>query len=423
MADLPFINFKRRAPYRHGYSAENFPAIDPGYGEDKKPVPVVAAPPPTPIENDPVIDPATLSLINKPTTPIPPEPVDPLIEEMRHAPNVTYKDGRPDTASGPDTLEAQRALQTATNDYIPQKAKGWKRWLPVLANVGAMFGGAIAHDPNTVARATANVGRGVFNPAAADEDWKRQQQAKNAAAIDQTLDQQKAEAQVEELKTRPKLAERRVDLQASRDQALKDQREWQRRFQDRKQDTAEDYIQWKMKNGDRRATTAEGQMELRSEYQDLWRDFQKERIRQGDERIKQGDVRLEQGQERIDKMGAGGGAVKASIKGAAAALSRFGSLTTRIEKAKEFYRGAPEGVPVIQALYNERDLLENNMKSQYGDYLKLDQNGKPNGLKEGMADEGPKLSIEGAISHFKLVNKRPPTAKEISNMQALIDGQ
>jgi len=420
---IPFVDFKRRPPYRHGYSAENFPTIDPNYEADKKPIATDPATPPRFLQPEPVINPATLSLINRPVAKEPPPSADPDVAAMNAAPAVTYEDGRPVSAEGPDTLEAQRALQKATGDYIPQKATGWRRWLPVLANVGAMFGGAIAHDPNTVARATYNAARGVFNPKAADEDWKKKHQAEVAAGIDQTLDQRKAEAQVEELKTRPELAKRKVDLQAARDQAMQDQREWQRRFAENKQNTAEDYIQWKMKNGDRRATTAEGQMELRREYQDLWQDFQKERIRQGDERIKQGDVRLEQGQERIDKMGAGGGAVKASIKGAAAALSRFGSLTTRIEKAKEFYRDAPEGKPVIEALYNERNLLENNMKSQYGDYLTLDQNGKPSGLKE-VADSGDsKLSLDGAIKHFKIINKREPTAKEIANMQSLIDNQ
>lgn len=125
--------------------------------------------------------------------------------------------------------------------------------------------------------------------------------------------------------------------------------------------------------------------------------------------------------------GSPGGAINASVKGAVVQLSKFRTLTARIEKAKLDYGNiegpAPDSHPAIRALYDQRDALERDMKTMYGKYLEMDENGKPKGLRDDAVQSSPGagLTIEGAIERFKVKNKKAPNAKEIEKMQAALD--
>lgn len=97
-----------------------------------------------------------------------------------------------------------RAYGAAVNEYVPQKAKGWRRYLPILLNAGAMVAGSFGKNQNAVNQAGANLGRSIANPALADETWKANEQSEVKDQIDAIQEQQKSDLGIQ--KTRAEIA-------------------------------------------------------------------------------------------------------------------------------------------------------------------------------------------------------------------------
>lgn len=158
---------------------------------------------------------------------------------------------------------------------------------------------------------------------------------------------------------------------------------WRMASGDRKQDSAESYVEWRMANGDQRAATEEGRLDLEREWRTEIQPKQFER-RQGE--IERHDVVGEtQGATRLAETGrhnvatetnAAARSGKPDVKGASSAVSRFNSLTTRIERAR-----ATGNRRMADALTGERDSLERSMRTQYGHLLDDDDKGKPTVLR------------------------------------------
>lgn len=110
--------------------------------------------------------------------------------------NTRYEDGRPQDTTGPDALERDKILAENVRNFIPQKQKGWRKWLPIVAGLAGGVGGAIAHDSRSSAQGFYNSFRRIANPKVADEDWKASKQAEVAKQTDQDLDTAKAQAQI-----------------------------------------------------------------------------------------------------------------------------------------------------------------------------------------------------------------------------------
>jgi len=101
-------------------------------------------------------------------------------------------------------MDQLQDAQARLGKYEPQKAKGWRRYLPILLNAGAMVAGSFGKNQNAVNQAGANLGRSIANPALADETWKANEQAGVKDQIDAIQEQQKNDLGIQ--KTRAEIA-------------------------------------------------------------------------------------------------------------------------------------------------------------------------------------------------------------------------
>lgn len=118
-----------------------------------------------------------------------------------------------------------------------------------------------------------------------------------------------------------------------------------------------------------------------------------------------------------------GAAINSSVKGAFAAISKYRGMSKAISRdygTNDDPSG--ESNPAAKTAIEQRDAYATDMKKMYGQYIELDSNGKPLGLRDDAVQAAPQgLTIEGAVERFKIKHKRVPTAKETANMQAAID--
>lgn len=237
MAIAPPLTYRKLQPRRTPSYTDNDPVVStppfipPPVAPDRDDSLVVPPPGPVPVETS-AVDPSLLSVNTRQIDQRPrqvaasirPRAVNaPVIEAPPYS--IEYEDGRPmrvvTDSTDPDTLmEAQRALKKATDDYIPQKERGWKRYLyPILRyGLGAAAAGV---DRRTGAWNPAAAGggaivgalEGIFNPRAGNQVWKAQKQAQVNAEMDQTLKQRKEEATISNLEDQPWLRRERLRIQ------------------------------------------------------------------------------------------------------------------------------------------------------------------------------------------------------------------
>jgi hypothetical protein len=148
-----------------------------------------------------------------PTLPTP-QPIQPLYDELPPAtsvpalsepsvnagtPPVVSSDqrGRPKPlpkVAGEDNLDRAQQYETAVEDYEPQKAKGWKRWLVPIALNALAGAGRGTGLPGLLGGAIVGATQGAVNPAAYDKLWK-ENELKSAQQRTGALQKQADEAQ------------------------------------------------------------------------------------------------------------------------------------------------------------------------------------------------------------------------------------
>lgn len=373
-------------------TSPQYPEIQP-YTEDQDPkvAPQQVQPPAAAPEQAPAVDPALIKQAFPPPTPVDlTETAPPVEQPQRPGPTrqelgappimISQDNGRPDEAiGGASDMERNQALLSSVRKFEPQKAHGWRRYLaPILAGWAA---GQKGNASPWAGLGGAIVGglSGQFRPKQADENWQKKKEEEVSGDIDSDMEQQKQIAQLQDIQQRPVLREREQTRKEGRDDMLRDQQEWSRRFAERKQDTYEDYVAWRKANGDRRADTADGLRQLRSEYQQFEQQF---KTRVQDNRERHEKVTEAQTWKRLDltKANAGGQAqFRTKFNQAKQAINRFNDLTRRATQAASW--NDAQGKTNEAALLMERDQLEKQIRDQYGDFVVSDDKGKPSQLR------------------------------------------
>lgn len=470
-----------------------YPTIDPN---PVPPIgtPSVAAPAVTP--DTPVIDP---TLLTRPRTvtsqPVVSQSGQVMNEDSTRLRRVeTDKNSRP--IANPTIADRDARLNDLADrvdDYVPQKAPKWQRYLKIAAGVGAMFAGAAGHDSRAVAGATHATIANAVDPKLADEMWKRGQQEQVGEQIDSGLKQKKTQAEIADISARPELrrqaAEQKqigLDLRGqrvgdqklsegmSRYNQLKDYDPNDPKYAGLKKIFEENYglRNLPVKNDDKfDIKVVNGQYEWIPKKPGDVVDVNKpggggaplvDPGKVADQTVTIGNQtftnltpreaatlrgRAYEGQQNRESRetiaanaqtgateragmtgGMRAGAVNPSVKGSIAALSKFRALSAKIESTKTYYGlkddspPTADGQSVIKSLYDQRDGLERDMKQLYGQFIELDDKGKPSGLKENIpVSGGQNFDIGPAIERFKVRHHRSPSATEISNMQKAID--
>lgn len=449
MAYLPF-NVRKKTPTRPLSPPPTYPRFIPDYNPPSNNATVAVEEPVDPV-TQPVIgntgvDPAILAGINQPTPRPTTEPVtpEPVVEES--VPSLIYEDGRPVSAEGPDRLENLRTLRKATEDYIPQKAGGWRRWLPI--SEGAAAGGRRGQPWEVAGGALVGLIRSIFDRKGQDRIWKKRRQEEIDAEIDRESSQRYKDAHIDAMRsnieTKPQTAQSKAlaeymrlesfDPNDPKDAGLKAYFE-SRGLKNLPKRSKQYRPDVRLVGGQLRVTDTSigtaGQSKLATDasgkvisdpsktpdqsvtigdqvYSHLTpreAAILQGRVYQGDENRK---TRKEEGelnrknqryiagqsqagqdrrnQARIKAANQRQGVLNASTRGAIIAVSRFRELTTQIARAEEY--GQTE---TATALRSQRDGHERTMRAVYGDMLKNDEAGKPTVLNEeylNPADEG-----------------------------------
>lgn len=385
------------------------------------------------------------------------------------------KRGRPQTTiGGADAAERNKAITEAVDAYVPQKEPKWKRYLRLLGLGASMVGGALGHDSETVARATYGLGQNLLNSKLPDENWKRGKQAEAAAETDRALKQRKTAAEIADIESRPDqrrlvqaLRKQGLDNAGKRvsDARMKAALEmyYKNDYTPGENKPFDDYLadsglhnlparsaaakwEYKLIDGDliRVPKSGTGGAENVTYSEESGGGLVNDPSKTADQSITIGDqifthltprevmlmggklyegeegrqsreniaAASQAGQDRRKAMGGGGvkaGAINPTVKGAVGALSRFRALTARIEAQKAYY--GKDDHPVVKALYDQRDGLERDMKQLYGNYLELDSNGKPAGLKESAyTPEASTIDLTGQQRSVSAWRKQYPKA-------------
>lgn len=476
---LPFnLNLQRRrypvtTPPFAGYSKDpTYPTINPDYiPSDNNEVNDEPRKTHDPVLNPTLetgIDPAILADAHQPTMrPTQPleTPAPPPYEENR-TPAVTYEDGRPVSAEGPDHLEAQRALLKATRDYIPQKATGRRRWHPVAQGAVAGGIGGRGHPLAFAGGAFAGLIRSLFNRKAADEDWKRRREAEISEGIDEELSDRYREAQIGAMQTNAELKPETLKSKALAEYMRLDSYDpddpqhaglrayfesrglfnlpkrskmyapdvrlvggqlvitnkgtgkAQNVVNQQTGATVEDPSKrptHKVKIGGqvyenltaREAAILEGRLYQGAQNRASREDIAKKNRDSREKIAREGQAGQDRrNTERINATDRRQGVLNPTTRGAILAISRFRTLTTQIARAEEF--GTPE---TAQALRDQRDGHERMMRSVYGDRILDDDKGKPTVLNEDYLSDpddeesGGEESGEGGASEQLDVNE------------------
>jgi hypothetical protein len=442
MAYLPF-EIKRKPP--RPYPTPTFPRFIPDYAppSDNTNVAsdtvVVDDPDPlmTPTIKEGGVDPAILAGINQPTPRPTREPIAPAPTIEEPVPSVTYEDGRPVSVEGPDRLENLRALRRSTEDYIPQKAGGWRRWMQV--GEGAAAAGHRGNPWEMAGGAIVGLVRSIFDRKGPDRIWKRRRQEEIDKEIDTEYGQRYKDAHIDAMRSniegKPQTSQSKAlaeylrlekfDPNDPNDAGLKAYFESRglRNLPKRSKQYRPDIrlVGGQLTVTDtsigtagqsKPATNASGQVitdpsktpnqsvtigdTVYSHLTPREAAILQGRVYQGEENRK---TRKEEGrlnrdnqryiakqsqsgqdrrnQARIKAAAQRQGVLNASTRGAIIAVSRFRELTTQIARAEEY--GQTE---TAAALRSQRDGHERTMRAVYGDMLKDDEAGKPTVINE-----------------------------------------
>jgi len=376
----------------------------------------------------------------------PPVPQQPVVttptrvdtSDMGTPPIMVTRDkyGRPSGAIGGEgDINRTQAQISAVAAYKPTKAHGWNRYLPAM-QMGAEAGrSAYAKQPGnadlfaTAGGALGGLLRGAIDPKATNKQWQANQTSQLNDQLDTQLKQGQQQAQIDNYQSLreqrlanqkyreardARLAQHQKDVQNNAEiNNLLKQYDKLEAFDPNGDDAQSKALQEKavqlgvvlgpknpaMKGGftfdgyrwQRDPKSPTGFSPLKDDNGDPERDEQYEwKLKDTQDQIhhrkvqeQQGAQRIQQTQQRIDisKMNAGAqGQFKTRFNQARTAVSRFNDLTRRAQEQSNY--GDTQGRSNAQALLQERDKLEQQIKDQYGDITSLDDKGKPSQLRK-----------------------------------------
>ncbi len=335
------------------------------------------------------------------------------------------KYGRPtDQVIGPGSdLDKAKEQLSAVDQYQPKNAHGWHRYVPALL---AGWAAGQRTNPNNpfagIGGAVTGALTGQFNPTFADDAWKSARQAALTGQVKNLTEQKRMESQIANANSLSAARVQNAQTRAEHEKYVQGNaaiQNIQKEYASRKtydpndpteltdpnsltQRAAKLGITLGARNAAQRGgftfegkrweygpdgkpkplTNDDGSVITDPMYDQRIQDI-KDQIRHRGVEEAAAQTRNKIAQQRLNiaqQNGAGQAKFTTQLNQARQAVNRFNDLTRRAAEAASW--GDSMAKQREKALLDERDKLEDQIKGQYGDYIKLDDKDKPSGLRD-----------------------------------------